>query len=245
MILAIAFDFGGTLFSTAKMGAFTPSMTETFVAGIVRGMNCSQEFGERVFEAYVKAWKSRRTRSGGIPERELSSLVLLRSALDEVGGDLTEEQMVETLNSFHSKESELFTPLPYVLETLPKLTARNYRLCIVSNNPWSESIRASLRRYDIERSFEHVIVSCDIGFRKPHRRIFEELLERLDTQPSEILFVGDSFTHDIETPKVLGMKTCLVDFEGADKNSQSDRAGDADLYLTRFDHLLHALAEIK
>lgn len=244
MIKTIAFDFGGTLFSTAKMGTFTPAMTDVFVNGVTQELNCSRERAEQIFKAYTDAWKSRRARGGDLPKRETSSYDLLQATLSEVGAKLTKDQMIKILNAFHSEESEQFTPLQYVVESLPRLAEGGYRLCIVSNNPWAESIRASLRRHEIESFFERIIVSCDVGFRKPHRQIFDELFKQVGLPATEILFVGDSFTHDTKMPKKLGMRTCLVDFEGFNKNGQRERARDADLFLTRFDQLLPSLSTL-
>lgn len=241
MIGAIAFDFGGTLFSTAKMGSFTPSMIETFVERVTVDLKCTENQAEAIFGAYTNAWRSRRQRAGDLPELELSSADLLQVALHEFKFELPYAQQVELLNLFHRKEAEQFTPLPKVIDSLPILAARGYRLCVVSNNPWSESIRASLRRHNVDSLFEQVIVSCDVGFRKPHRRIFEELVRALDLPSSEVLFVGDSYTHDVETPMNMGMRTCLVDFEGTNKNGQRERANDADLFLTQFDDLISAV----
>lgn len=53
--------------------------------------------------------------------------------------------------------------------------------------------------------------------------------------------MGDSYPHDIETPKSMGMKTCLVDFEDRNKNSQLEDSVKADHFLTRFSELLSAL----
>lgn len=238
MIRALAFDFGGTLFSTAKMGAFTSPMVEAFVEKVTDNLKCSPEQAEAIFSKYTEAWKARRARADDLPEREINSADLLQAALSGFGIKLENHQMIEILNSFHSKESEEFTPLDKVVESLPVLAQSGYRLSIVSNNPWSESIRVSLRRHKIEAYFEHVITSCDVGFRKPHPKIFDELVGRLDLLPSEILFVGDSYTHDIETPKKMGLKTCLVDFEGVNKNRQSEHIEDADFFLTEFDKLI-------
>lgn len=241
-IRAIAFDFGGTLFSTAKMGTFTPSMSDTFLGGISQELQCPLNEAEQVFEGYAKAWKLRRARGGDLPEKELSSFDLLQSALSEVKKSLNKDQMIKVLNAFHAKESELFTPLVNVVEITPVLAKAGYRLCIVSNNPWSESIGASLRRHNLEGLFERIIVSCDVGYRKPHPQIFESLLKHLALSPSEILFVGDSYDHDIETPKKMGMRTCLVDFEGTNKNGQRDRVADADIFLNQFDQLVSAVS---
>ncbi|MGZ3774775.1 MAG: HAD family hydrolase [Pseudobdellovibrionaceae bacterium] len=241
MIQAIAFDFGGTLFSTAKMGKFTPAMTNVFIKAIIQELKCSTVNAEFVFSAYIKAWKQRRARAGNLPEHEVSSFDLLKYALTEVGFSLNKDQIIKILNAFHAEESNQFSPLPFVIESLPLLLKDSYRLCIVSNNPWSESIKASLQRHNIGTFFEHIIVSCDIGFRKPHQQIFEELIKRLALPASNILFVGDSFIHDTEKPKQLGMKTCLVDFECLNKNDQKKHENEADLFLTRFDQLPHAI----
>ncbi len=244
MIQAIAFDFGGTLFSTVKMGVFTPSMVVAFVEQVLQELKCSRETGDQLFQAYAKAWKARRARGSKLPEKETSSLDLLQTALIEVDAKLSKEQMARILNAFHSKESEQFTPFPTVAKSLPVLASSGYRLSIVSNNPWSESIRASIRRHNVDKLFEKVIVSCDLGFRKPSRQIFDELLNGLSLPAANILFVGDSFTHDIEVPREMGFRTCLVDFEGINKNSQREHSGDADLFLTQFDQLVIAVGTL-
>ena len=95
-----------------------------------------------------------------------------------------------------------------------------------------------MRRFNVDHLFNEIVVSCDVGYCKPHGQIFNELLRRLDLAPSHVLFVGDSYSHDIETPNSMGMRTCLVDFEGLNKNSQLEHAGKADLFLTEFSELL-------
>lgn len=237
MIQVIAFDFGGTLFSTSGMGRFTPELRKTFADSTIVNLGCAPDFAQAAFDRYVEAWKERRAKSTSLPERETSSAQLLSEALSSLGAQAEHSQILAILNAFHTKESELFMPLPSVVQAVTDLAQNGYRLCIVSNNPWSESIHASLRRFEIDGHFEDVIVSCDIGYRKPHRKIFDELLVRVNTRPSQILFVGDSFFHDIETPMALGLRTCLVDFEGLNKNSQKEHAHKADFFLTHFAEL--------
>lgn len=244
MVQVIAFDFGGTLFSTAKMGAFTPTMTDAFIEHLIQELGCSHTYAQTIFESYTNAWKSRRASGGDLPEKETSSLDLLQLALSEVAAKLDKKQMVALLNEFHSKESGLFTPFNGVVESLPILAEQGYRLCVVSNNPWAEAIRASFRSYGIASIFERLIISCDVGYRKPHRQIFAELLTQVNVPASEILFVGDSYVHDIKTPKKLGMKTCLVDFEGTNKNGQQEWVQDVDLFLTLFDQLIPGISAL-
>ena len=48
-------------------------------------------------------------------------------------------------------------------------------------------------------------VSCDIGYMKPHPKIYEHALEALDVQPQETVMVGDSLRADVAGAQALGM----------------------------------------
>ena len=238
MTTAIAFDFGGTLFSTANMSQLTSPAVEVFVAQTANVLDGSRDHATEVVANFIELWKKRRKQAADIPERERSSADLLREALSAVGMQLASDELIGILNAFHSKEAEQFTPFPKVVETLKALAAQGKRLAIIANNPWRESIASSLRRYGVEHAFEQLVVSCDIGYRKPHPRIFEELLRCFDLPAHDIMIVGDSFIHDIETPRKMGFRTCLVDLEGASRNQQQDHVHDADVFLTEFDRIL-------
>ena len=45
---------------------------------------------------------------------------------------------------------------------------------------------------------------------KPHPSIFQEALRRAAVSPGESVMVGDSFRHDIEGARRLGMRGVLV-----------------------------------
>jgi putative hydrolase of the HAD superfamily len=53
-------------------------------------------------------------------------------------------------------------------------------------------------------------VSEDTGWRKPHKRIFQTALRKLQVKAMETIFVGDSPLEDIEGAKTAGMKTIFV-----------------------------------
>ena len=56
---------------------------------------------------------------------------------------------------------------------------------------------------------ERCISAADIGYLKPDPRIFEAALERLELQPNEVVFVGDSREADIAGAQNFGMKAIL------------------------------------
>jgi putative hydrolase of the HAD superfamily len=54
--------------------------------------------------------------------------------------------------------------------------------------------------------FEVVLISGDLGYRKPHGSVFEELIDQLGVQRDEIAFVGDDPDADIAGAIRSGLK---------------------------------------
>jgi len=127
------------------------------------------------------------------------SLGVIKGILFDVGGTLIKEGSGELL--------------PEVASTLEALR-RRYRLAIVTNTDvkTEEDIREALRRHNIEDYFDAVVVSRDVGYRKPDVRIFSIALERLGLQPKEALMVGNRADVDVKGGKTLGMETVLLDW---------------------------------
>jgi putative hydrolase of the HAD superfamily len=88
--------------------------------------------------------------------------------------------------------------------------AENCKLGLVSNFTYAPVIYASLRKLGISQFFNAVLVSHDNGWRKPHRRIFEDALRKLQAVANETLYIGDSPIEDMKGAQALGMKTVFV-----------------------------------
>ncbi len=60
-----------------------------------------------------------------------------------------------------------------------------------------ERQKAKIAYTNLDRCFDMVIISEEVGWSKPDKRIFEMALKRLDVNPEETLFVGDDLEKDI------------------------------------------------
>lgn len=80
-----------------------------------------------------------------------------------------------------------------------------YRLAIVSNFDHAPTAIRALERHGLAGFFEAVIVSSEVGWRKPRREIFEVAFKRLSVGPERSLFVGDSPAVDVLGAKGVGM----------------------------------------
>lgn len=63
---------------------------------------------------------------------------------------------------------------------------------------------ADLLQFFPEANFR--LSAADVGYLKPHPKIFEELLARMALQPDEAVFVGDSLGADIKGAKAVGLR---------------------------------------
>ncbi len=106
--------------------------------------------------------------------------------------------------------------LPEVPETLDSLANGSGRtLLVASNFMVPGGIPELLALHRLDRYFEGVVVSCDVGWRKPSERMYRAVIEAAGRPPEDILFVGDSVAPDYDGPRRQGMTSVLYDPDGA------------------------------
>ena len=92
------------------------------------------------------------------------------------------------------------------------LLKKQYRLALLSNDvsEWSLYTR---RKYDLDRFFDVIVVSGDVGLKKPFPEIYEYTLRQLNQPATDCFFVDDRPGNLVPAAE-LGMKTIL--FNGFD-----------------------------
>jgi HAD superfamily hydrolase (TIGR01549 family) len=98
---------------------------------------------------------------------------------------------------------------PCAKKLLEKLSI-DYKLGLISNFTYAPVIYAGLRKLGINKFFNAILVSEEVGWRKPNKKIFKETLRRLGVEAKETVYVGDSPLEDIKGAKEVGMKTIFV-----------------------------------
>lgn len=101
-----------------------------------------------------------------------------------------------------------------VLEDLKE----TYKMGVLSNFPYKKALLTTLERFNLEQFFEAIVVSAELGVRKPNPRIFEEALRILGIIASDAVFVGDTLKTDIFGAQNAGMNTVLVENPGLKTN---------------------------
>lgn len=93
--------------------------------------------------------------------------------------------------------------------------ARDYRVGLVSNFDHGPTAHAVLGRNGLSALLDPVVISDDVGVRKPGARIFEISCGRIGVAPSRCLYVGDSYDVDVCGASEAGLQAVWID--GADR----------------------------
>jgi FMN phosphatase YigB (HAD superfamily) len=143
--------------------------------------------------------------------REVTNAVWVSEALNDLDYETSAQdpRIKVALNIFFQDYVDSLELRPYAKPLLSKI-AENCKLGLISNFTYAPAIYSSLRKLGINQFFNAVVVSQGVGWRKPHKRIFQDALRRLKVAADETVFIGDSPAEDIEGAKAVGMKTVFV-----------------------------------
>jgi HAD superfamily hydrolase (TIGR01493 family) len=83
-------------------------------------------------------------------------------------------------------------------------------LAVCSNFSHAPTARRVLAESGLLASFEVVVISDDVGIRKPRREIFAAVLDALGCAPDEVLHVGDQLGSDVGGAAGAGLRTAWL-----------------------------------
>ncbi|MFC1900434.1 HAD family hydrolase [Chloroflexota bacterium] len=198
-IKAVLFDVDDTLFDRNTAQKMTldiiierlPHVFDIF--DTERVMNAFMESDRAVTEAY----------EAGAPFeglREARSGIFLK-LLD------INEDVADTITEIYVRDyPKVNASVPGAIELVKELSGR-FQIGVVSNGLPDVQYQ-KLESMGISSFVSCVVLSEELGIRKPDPRIFHHAAGLLQRQPSDCLYVGDSYTSDVIGAKAAGMVSC-------------------------------------
>ena len=203
---AILFDFGDTLVSFEGFD-YEVSLTALHQTLVESGIVTPYEkFKKTYFKVRDQLYSE-----GGSSFKEFNFCIRVSRVLNELGFNLnpTDPEIIRSVEAFMRPLIKSLKFEEHVLMVLQELK-KKHRLGLVSNFAYPPAIKQTLRKFRLSKFFDVVVISGDVGWRKPSSKIFEKALEALQVSASEAVFVGDEPFHDIAGAKQVGMKTVLL-----------------------------------
>lgn len=212
---AILFDLGYTLitFEPAQEIIVQETLREVGAERSVEEINAAAQvvWGEYYRDSATKTYPATEAYN-----RE-SELVLSKALLTELGlvaDDAVVRTYFDAIEAAFRRPGVL-RPFAEVVDVLETLRDEGYRLAIVSN--WSWNLRERVEQVGLDGYFEVIWASAYAGCNKPHPDIFHQALALMpapELAPDRILYVGDSYEHDVAGARNAGLDVVLVDRPG-------------------------------
>jgi len=87
-----------------------------------------------------------------------------------------------------------------------------YRLGLLTNFTHGPAAREIIDTLGLSPFFDVVLISGELGYRKPHPFVFHQLIEHLGVEKEQILYVGDDPEPDISGAQEAGLQSVLTTY---------------------------------
>ena len=184
------------------------------------------DFGGVITDSPIEGFK-KLEKSYGISKGVISSIVMTNpdnnAWAKSERGEIDIQTFIEEFNleakklgyNLNAKEilKQLYGPLrPLMVEKIASLS-KNYQLiCLTNVLKGVHVFSPKERKKEVDHVlsfFDKIYESCEIGMRKPEKRIYRYLLDDLKIKPENSVFLDD-LGMNLKTAKLLGINTIKV-----------------------------------
>jgi putative hydrolase of the HAD superfamily len=167
-----------------------------------------RSFYDAFMESYVELNRIKDEEHRELHNRERFKLMLSKM---DIPIDPWSDELIEDMVSVHMDGIANAMEFPEEnRETLDIIREKNARLAIISNFDHAPTAYGLLDKFDIKSYFERILISVEIGWRKPRADIFLEAFDLLRINPQDAIFVGDSYEADVIGSKGVGMNVIWI-----------------------------------
>jgi len=207
-IKAIGFDLFNTLL-TAKPDALTTAVQRLVHSLQNSGISFDPEGFKRAHrKAALRFIKETRTKG-----RETHNRFWISAALEDLGINISPEDnhITNAVDAYFSAFFEYVVLIPGTLQMLENMRTQ-YKLGLLSNFTHTPAAKTIIETLGLTPYFDPIIISGEEGYCKPHPFVFDKLVEKLQVERSEILFVGDDPDADIGGALDAGIKPVWITY---------------------------------
>ncbi len=228
-IKGVFFDYGGVL-EDLKLSETSFHKGVHFLHDVLRSkgveipierLTLSLKQGQEEYNGWIKD-----NNYNELPIEQMWTLFYLKEICKEKKIKKFVEEISEELSSiyeFYLYRRRQVRDLRTVLKTL---FYSGYTLALVSNTISKTLIPERLEKFNVDSYFSTIVLSIDIGVRKPRADIFDVALKKTNLSSQNCIYVGDTISRDIEGSKNAGfflsilMQSELTEVKDSDYNGK-------------------------
>jgi putative hydrolase of the HAD superfamily len=178
-----------------------------------------RRFGSRLDEATIRirfsaafrhqedADYAEANRTGLFHTNEAREVARWRAIVREVLDDVTDNEKCFQELYTHFARTDAWRCEPQTAEVLAELTARGHLLGIASN--FDHRLRGLVENIPAFKPIRYLVISSEVGWRKPAREFYAALCQQANSSPEQILYVGDDPINDCLGALGAGLQAVL------------------------------------
>ena len=132
---------------------------------------------------------------------------VFNAVLSDLGLEATQE-LVETLVRLYRQHAPAISWFPDSLRLVRQLHGR-LPMAVITDGP-VESQRSKIASLRVEKWFDPIVITEELGWAKPDRRAFKLTSESHQAEGAECVYIADNPRKDFEGPKLLNWQTVRV-----------------------------------
>jgi len=139
--------------------------------------------------------------------RETHNRFWVSAALREMGHPLEPDdpRIALALDAYFSAFLDYCRLIPGTIEMLKELKG-SYRLGLLSNFTHAPAAVKLVDALEITHFFDVLLISGELGYRKPHAMVFEKLVADFGVDRTRVLYVGDNIEADVNGALDAGIR---------------------------------------
>lgn len=162
-----------------------------------------QRFAEMLGDVDAQLWQERVREGLELPTIERFSVLCERLGI--VDASLPHRLTETHMGALHEQVG-----MPEGHAAVLKTLSEGVSLALCSNFTHGPKAREILDEYELAPHLDVVVVSDEVGIRKPRAEIFEATLEALGVEAAEAIHVGDNLSADVAGAGALGIRTVWI-----------------------------------
>ncbi|MBI5714151.1 MAG: HAD family hydrolase [Chloroflexi bacterium] len=210
MLRGLIFDLGSTLIYNQHNNQWSqlrPRLVADLVVDLkAQGLTFDNEQFTAAFIRNIEDFDQQRQTHF----KEITTEYILRVTFKELNIQADHLNLPRALAALFSFSESQWQPMPHVHPTLRLLQERGFKLAIVSNAADSANVQRLIDNAHLRSYFDPIIISANVGVRKPNPRIFDPVLKTWGFTANEVVVIGDTLGADILGAKNAHIKSIWV-----------------------------------
>jgi len=135
--------------------------------------------------------------------------LIIKKMVHAINPEISDSKIEEIVEKRRIRFEDRLIKIPQMnLLVLEKLKSMNKKIVLLSNADVLES--CAWNKSPLQKYFDFVFFSCDVGYAKPDLEIYQFCLERISEPATNCVFIGDGGSNELIAAKQSGIQTIFI-----------------------------------